>query len=101
MENEKTSPPRRARDDETQVLEEADLLDMPTSATEAVDLGWSTTDIRPRRAAEALVAPLLSPAARVSPAPEFQPPPAVEGTEIAPAPAGQASPPAHDDRDRA
>ena len=49
MENEKTSSPRRVRDDETQVLEEADLVEIEPGATDAVDRGWSAGDERKRR----------------------------------------------------
>ncbi len=52
MENEKTSSPRRVRDDETQVLEEADLVEIEPAGADAVDRGWSTGDERARRERE-------------------------------------------------
>ena len=44
MENEKTSAPRRVRDDETQVLDEGDLLEIGPVGAEAVDRGWTSAD---------------------------------------------------------
>ncbi|HKE15887.1 MAG TPA: tetratricopeptide repeat protein [Kofleriaceae bacterium] len=48
MENEKTSSPRRVRDDQTQVLDDADLVEVDPRAVDALDRGWSEADEQSR-----------------------------------------------------